>query len=192
MTLYDSVIQYETDKCMAVLVEAAKKDMLLKISLKLMGQSAVNGDIEKKRFLLDKAIGLQGGQLNEGDLDDLVEGLGRIDETYTGLNPNEVLGTPDVISARKTWTKAVVGFYQQIMKQEGASETFEEAVRTEFGNPTTYHVALLPIIEAEERLYAAISEAMPMLTASNDNALKAATKVREYAIGNLFPKQLEG
>ena len=186
MTLYESILQYEREKTGAVFYKVAEENIFMKLGITFMGSRVVDGEVAKSQVLLDAAYRLQDSSVSDQNLDYLVSELGNIDGQTIGLVPT----APQVLAARKDWIKARVEFYQQIVQHDGAAESFEDAVRRQFGNEPSYREALQPIVEAERKMNDVLKEVMPTTASAMDASLNAATEVRETAILYLFPRQL--
>jgi hypothetical protein len=186
MTLYDTILQYEREEASAVMRKASEGNLLMKLGTALMGKRAVDGDVAKSQVLLDAAYRLQDSRVTDQELDYLVTELGNVDGQAFGLVPT----APELLAVRKDWVKARVEFYQQIVQHEGAVESFEDAVKQQFGNEASYRQAIQPVVEAERKMYSVLKEAMPATAGTMDASLNAANEVRETAMRYLFPRQL--
>lgn len=182
MTLYDSILEYERNETTIILDKVSNENLLMKISIELIRDKAIDSDVTKSKIILDTAYKLQDSKISDQKLDYLVNELNNIDDQAFGVVPTN----SKILAARKDWIKAKVEFYQQIVHQ--TTENFEDAIKKQFNNESAYREALQPYVKAEAKMYNVLKTVTPASAKAMDDSLNATLEVRETAINYLFKK----
>lgn len=190
MTLYDEILEYEYQLAVHTLREINKENKVISKGLAGIIHSAATAEKEKARVLLDKAHALNGSQLADIDLDDLLAETEKVDNLYFGRVTTTVINFlfgryPEIKNSKKGIIKETISLYQQLIKQDN-SLTFEEAVKLQFGTEEAYRKALTPLIEME-RIYmdAAISR-LGFLSSYIASSMKVVQNLRENSAKYIF------
>lgn len=186
MTLYDAILDYETDEAHKVLRAASERSLLIRISAPVVGYQLVKGYSSRLRTILDAASNLEGSVMLKSDLENLVDKLGEVTINIFGLKKDKTKYS----GAIREWIKARVEFYQQLVQQEKETGNYEDAVRLQFGNVDNYSTALQPVITAENNFVEILKESFPAFVAPLlDLSASAAKEVRGRALQDLFSRQ---
>ncbi len=190
MTLYDSIIEYETKQLLMIFEATAKENAIIMEGAKSNGRSLMQAEIEKARVLLDTVYNLGGNKINDSGLNAILQEFERIDRLYSGFGPSIIkfmLGDQTKVkSAKKEFIKETIIFYQQLIQQEDNVSTYEDAVRLQFKTESAYRTAVQPIYDAERQLMHATVSRFPSTVIFLEPSMKIAETIRYKMIHSIF------
>jgi len=148
MTLYDAILSYETQQVNASFDRMQERNKFLQSFLR---KGHRDKEIQKITVILNAAFALGDSDLTEENLDsvfaEVIDKDTRMEKIQLTLNDNYSRVNPD----RREYVRESILFYQQLVKQEGLSESFEDACRNQFLTYENLENAYDAIVAAQEK-----------------------------------------
>jgi len=160
MTLYDAILSYETQQINTSFDRMQDRNNFLKTFLR---KGHRDKEIQKIKVMLDAAYALGGSELTEENLDsifaEVIDKDSLMEKVQLKLNDNYSRVNP----SRREYVRESILFYQQLAKQEGSSDSFEDACRNQFKTYKNLEAAYDVIGSAQEKYLSAFGSAVEMV-----------------------------
>ncbi len=181
--LYDIILKNEIQESEEVLVEIGKRLSMNRNNVLDITEKSFKVHVATTVLLLNEVYRQKGTKVTKDRLDYLFSQIMEIEQFgYGGARE-----LPGIIPIRERGIRAILCYYSQLKNQDGIATSFEQAVRQQFKDESSYRRVLIPINVSNSMLYGLLSYESPKLVVQLSTALEAEIFVRERRIKEIFP-----
>lgn len=205
MTLYDSIMEYELRAAKLIANRASKRFLRAEFTEEVLPEDlgevpeeigqfmknlfgvsidfSVDHVVRKSELTLKFANKFKHWKIKDEDITDLANEIYSDPPSQFFIHHN-----PEYLPIAKDCIKARAEFYQRVLQHEGECENYQDALRTEFKNPSSYLDAIEPITQAERRMGSYTLTGISHLQMMNFflSLFEAEIETRESTIRQLF------